>query len=395
MRTTAEQNTELLSNDLSLDGVRFANEVCSADEERPLLSIGMTVYNQEKYIARAIESILMQRVNFKYEIVIAEDCSTDRSREIVIEYAKRYPEVIRLILQEHNVGLREQSICLKKACRGIYRAHLEGDDYWVAYDKLQKQIDFLETHPDYVGVSGQIYCVDDNNKKCAFPYGALTSIYCFEGDYTIDHFQQWLLPSHTGALLYRNIFYQCGSEFLDAYESYDVMGDRKTALLLLAKGKVYVMPEEVSIRRISLNSAANFTGNSIKMKPYAKIVKWMIILEEMASELFGLTISLKEEKYKQWIYSLKNLGRFPTKLNLKTVKAVYNLSKEKRRYRKAAMDLLKGKAKRKIGNEGLLKAGWGIVKMGLKTVKKLFKSGRDSEQEKVAMKIFDSQSIKK
>lgn len=376
-----------------LNSMDVCSEVCI--EERPLVSIGMTVYNQEKFVARAIESILMQKVNFKYEIVIAEDCSTDRSREIVVEYAKRYPDVIRLILQEHNVGLHEQSICLKKTCRGIYRGHLEGDDFWITDDKLQKQIDFLENNPDYIGVSGQILCVDDNNRKCAFPYGELRSIYCFEGDYTIDHFQRWLLPSHTGALLYRNIFFNCDTEFLDAYESVDVMGDRKTALLLLSKGKVHIIPEVVSVRRISLNSVANFTGNSIKLKPYAKIVNWMCLLEKMAYDLFGMEISLNEEKYKQWIYSIKNLGRFPTKLNLKTVKAVYDLSDEKQRYREAAYALLREKAKKKIKKEGLCKAAFGIFKMGLKTIRKLVKSSSNDKQVKTAMKIIDSKAINK
>lgn len=371
--------------------------VCASgrQEKRPLVSIGMTVYNQERYVARAIESILMQKVNFEYEIVIAEDCSTDRSRQIVMDYADRYPNVIRLILQEENVGLRMQSICLKKTCRGIYRGQLEGDDYWLTDDKLQKQVDFLETHPDYIAVSGRIQCVNERNHLCAFPYGALTSIYQFDEEYTIKDFERWLLPSHTGALLYRNVFYNCDTVFLNAYESVDVMGDRKTALMLIAQGRIYIMPEVVSVRRIALKSEANFTSNSVKIKPYATICAWMDALERMADQLFHLQIDLQAQKQKQWIWALKNFARNPTRTNLRGLWDIYKMSREKGRYIKDIFAGLWEKTKKKVHKEGFWRAAWGIVKFPFTAVRKIVISeGADQKIER-AMNVISSSSVAK
>ena len=91
----------------------------------------------------------MQQVNFPMEFIIAEDCSTDGTRAICEEYAKKYPDLIRLITSETNVGVNPNELRAMKAARGKYIAYCEGDDYWTDPLKLQKQVDFLETHPDY------------------------------------------------------------------------------------------------------------------------------------------------------------------------------------------------------------------------------------------------------
>ncbi|HPD39860.1 MAG TPA: glycosyltransferase, partial [Mesotoga infera] len=119
------------------------------NSDKPLVSVFMITYNHEKYIAQAIESALMQKTDFNYEIVIGEDCSTDRTREIVVDYANRYPEIIKPILHENNVGAKANSESVRKACIGKYVAILEGDDYWIDPLKLQKQVDFLESHPHF------------------------------------------------------------------------------------------------------------------------------------------------------------------------------------------------------------------------------------------------------
>jgi glycosyltransferase involved in cell wall biosynthesis len=112
------------------------------------VSVALKTYNHEKYIAQAIESVLMQKTNFDYELVIGEDCSTDRTREIVTGYGQKYPGRIRVLLSEQNLGGRENFIRTISACLGTYIALLDGDDYWTAPDKLQKQANFLDAHPD-------------------------------------------------------------------------------------------------------------------------------------------------------------------------------------------------------------------------------------------------------
>lgn len=121
-------------------------------DDLPLVSVKTITYNHEPYIRQCIEGVLMQKTNFKYEYIIGEDCSTDGTRAVVMEYAEKYPDIIKVITSNQNVGARANGIRVRNACKGKYQATCEGDDYWTDPNKLQKQVDFLEANPDYVGV---------------------------------------------------------------------------------------------------------------------------------------------------------------------------------------------------------------------------------------------------
>src|SRR6266702_1500393 len=108
------------------------------------LSVLMITYNHEKYIAQALDSVLMQEVDSNYEIVIGEDCSTDNTRKIVLDYQRKYPNKIRALLPDKNLGMLWNFVATYEACQGKYVAILEGDDYWSSPVKLQKQVDFLD-----------------------------------------------------------------------------------------------------------------------------------------------------------------------------------------------------------------------------------------------------------
>ena len=112
------------------------------------LSVVTITYNHAPYIAKCIEGVLMQQVNFPMEFIIAEDCSTDGTRAICEEYAKKYPDLIRLLPSEGNMGAVMNEQRAFEAARGKYIATCEGDDYWTDPLKLQKQVDFLESHPE-------------------------------------------------------------------------------------------------------------------------------------------------------------------------------------------------------------------------------------------------------
>jgi glycosyltransferase involved in cell wall biosynthesis len=113
------------------------------------VSVLMITYNQEEYIAQAVESALKQEVNFEYEIVIGEDNSTDNTLKILQSYKENYPHIIKLLPAESNMGFQKNFIRTWKECRGEYVAILEGDDYWTSQFKLQKQVDFIDSFPDY------------------------------------------------------------------------------------------------------------------------------------------------------------------------------------------------------------------------------------------------------
>lgn len=115
----------------------------------PLISCCIITYNHASYIEQAIESVLAQQHQYSFEIIIADDCSTDGTTDIIKGYRQKYPGLIALIIQPVNVGASKNFMSLLKAAGGKYIAYLEGDDYWSNNRKLQKQVDFLEQHPGY------------------------------------------------------------------------------------------------------------------------------------------------------------------------------------------------------------------------------------------------------
>jgi glycosyltransferase involved in cell wall biosynthesis len=114
---------------------------------RPKVSVLMLAYNHERHVEQAVQSALMQRTDFDYEIVIGEDCSTDRTREIVSRLADQHPDRIRLLPREGNLGVGRNFSETYQACAGQYIALLEGDDYWTDPQKLQKQAGALDRDP--------------------------------------------------------------------------------------------------------------------------------------------------------------------------------------------------------------------------------------------------------
>jgi glycosyltransferase involved in cell wall biosynthesis len=112
------------------------------------VTVLVVTYDHERFIARALDGALAQETEFEYEILVSEDRSTDRTREIVLDYARRHPDRIRLLLSERNLHSNEVVVRGWRAARGRYVALLDGDDYWSSPRKLSRQVEFLESHPE-------------------------------------------------------------------------------------------------------------------------------------------------------------------------------------------------------------------------------------------------------
>lgn len=131
---------------------------------RPKVSVLMITYNHEKYIEHAVRSVMMQETDFDYELIIGEDCSTDRTREIVLRLKEEFPDKIRLLLHEKNVGMSRNFVEVFNQCQGEYIALLEGDDYWIDSRKLQVQADYLDVAPSCVVCAHRTCIVDENDQ---------------------------------------------------------------------------------------------------------------------------------------------------------------------------------------------------------------------------------------
>ena len=130
--------------------------------QNPLVSIVIPSYNRANTVSQTIESIVNQQCDFDFEVIIGDDCSTDNAREVLSDYQSRYPEIIKLLFYDENVGLGANWATCIKHCRGKYIANCDNDDYWHNPRKLQLQVDFMEQHQHY-GLSQTDYKIHDRS----------------------------------------------------------------------------------------------------------------------------------------------------------------------------------------------------------------------------------------
>lgn len=214
------------------------------------VSVCITTYNHEKYIAQAIESVLMQSTNFDCEIIIGEDDSADNTRQIVKEYKSKYPNKIRLFLNDRKnviyidgqpTGRRNFVNNLKNA-KGEYIALLEGDDYWTDPYKLQKQVNFLEANPDF-SMCFHDALIMENNKLTKKRFLTALDKSVFDTEATLNPFGSF---APTASILFRNNLI---IPFPDWYYSC-VFGDRMIFTMLSKYGKIKYQDFPGAVRRI-------------------------------------------------------------------------------------------------------------------------------------------------
>ena len=138
------------------------------------VSVATVTYNHERFLAQALESALEQRTDFPFEIVVSEDCSTDRTRAIAQKYAREHSGRIRLLTNDSNLGLTRNMAETLAACRGEYIAILEGDDYWTDPEKLQRQADYLDANRDCAWCFTRAIVVDQHGAPVEVPAAVRT-----------------------------------------------------------------------------------------------------------------------------------------------------------------------------------------------------------------------------
>lgn len=136
---------------------------CEAKYDDALISVICLTYNHGQFIEKTLESFLSQHISVKYEVLIADDCSTDLTTEIARRYAEKYPDIIRIVSGPLNVGAEKNFSRAFGAAKGKYIAHCEGDDYWCDDTKLQKQYDFMQANPEYALCFHDTKVVDEND----------------------------------------------------------------------------------------------------------------------------------------------------------------------------------------------------------------------------------------
>lgn len=210
------------------------------------VSVVIVSYNQEKYISKAIESVLTQKTDFPVEILVGDDCSSDRTPEIIQGYVDRYPDKIKFIRRSSNVGATYNAYDLNTRCEGDYIAYLEGDDYWTDPLKLQKQKDFLDRHTEFHSCAGRFQCVDENGNTTR----ALIEWYKPRKHFSLRDFDGYHLPSQSSTYLRRNIYKEPKFDYSVMYKTNPMIGDRISILVYLMHGDLYCFDEKMTAYRL-------------------------------------------------------------------------------------------------------------------------------------------------
>lgn len=238
------------------------------DTACPVVSIVVTVYNHERYIERCLRSIAMQTCSFPYEVLIGEDCSSDGSRDVLRRLQAELPDNFHFFYREQNMGDAGDgnSSDLLDRCSGTYLAICEGDDFWTYDGKLQEQVDFLETHPDYSACFHHCTVVGEDSQPNGEKYPD-----CFKEEYSFEEFFFCTMPGQTATFMARRIPYEAAKRRFNEHRLFGAYAtDRRNAFILLTLGRVHVFQQSWSAYRHVSSGGTSYSSRVVIDEEYAR-----------------------------------------------------------------------------------------------------------------------------
>lgn len=296
------------------------------NSEIPLVSISCITYNHEPYIAQTLDGFLMQKTDFPFEVLIHDDASTDRTADIIREYEKKFPNLIKPIYQKENQyskGFTSVSATWNfPRAKGKYIALCEGDDYWIDENKLQMQVDFLEKNPEYGMCFHDAVVVNElENEVDSFSYHVI------EKDYSATElFENWVVP--TASMLFKK-------EIL-CYKLADrknfIAGDIVLVEQACVYGKVHGFKKKMSVYRIQENGLTwskerrektlrLHPNHYIALKKNFPLISKFVINKKISESylILAYKIGTKKEKFFWLINSIRYGGLYPFSCVLKKI----------------------------------------------------------------------------
>lgn len=236
--------------------------------KNPVVSVHMITYNHEPYIRQAIEGVMMQKTDFEFELVIGEDASTDKTREICFEYQKRYPDKIRVLWWHENLGkvghpAGGNGKRTTAHCRGEFIAFCEGDDYWIDTLKLQKQVDIMKKHPNVglcFGGARMMWFgrdkVESWNRGAGFvwPSGVINGhhfflTHVFGVSLSKGHYLASSMLMTASVMLRRTVMDVAFDRYKEVFSYKFRLGDSTLWLAVSSIADAFFLPDEVSVYR--------------------------------------------------------------------------------------------------------------------------------------------------
>lgn len=233
----------------------------------PLVSILVSAYNHESYIEECLRSVLSQKVDFDYEVIVGEDCSPDGTAEVLKRLRSEFPDNFQFILREKNLGAVKNGEDLYERARGKYLVDLEGDDFFINKNKLQIQIDYLEIHPECAATYTHCIVVGEDSTPNGERYPE-----CPNEAYTFRDYFYSRLPGQSGTLVCRREQYIAARTSFMEMKDFDFYpGDRRNAFLFLCLGTVHVFCEPWSAyRHVKKAGGTNYSSTVTFDESYAQ-----------------------------------------------------------------------------------------------------------------------------
>lgn len=270
--------------------------IIDEDRSQKDISIGMLAYNHSQYIRMALDGILMQETSYSYKIVIAEDFSTDDTREIIIAYQKKHPEKFKLILQDKNVGIAKNAFDLMHNITTKYIALCEGDDYWTDPLKLQKQADFLEANPSCTICYHPSEVVYMNSKRDNTIAGPKKFLNKKEHIFTVEDLITKSLKMWTASLLFRRSVMAHPPEWISKITYADVA----LKLIAASKGNIgYLGGKPMSVYRRGVEGAwSSDEGKTLAWQKKRLLDHYDLLdkFNEFTHNKYNSAIQLKKKK---------------------------------------------------------------------------------------------------
>ncbi|MBQ7484325.1 MAG: glycosyltransferase [Bacteroidaceae bacterium] len=267
-----------------------------------LVSVVVITYNQEEYIARALDSILMQKCSIPFEIIIGEDCSTDRTGEICARYAKQYPDKITLFRNSPNKGLLNNYFDCILACKGKYVADCAGDDFWVDEHKIEKLYTLMEQHPDVTMAHTGYAVYNENTGVASTPLGYQSEAYIKDGKSMLQDIICPKVPMMIQSTMFRmKPLLETYNEDSALFRNKDLpCEDMPIFASLASKGKIAYIPDITQYYSIGHDSLSN---NIDETKQF-HFVKRMTRLTNYLAEKYNIGSKTLDECLKVKAFAL-------------------------------------------------------------------------------------------
>ena len=240
------------------------------------VSVLCATFNHEEYLRQTLDGFLSQKTDFPYEVLVNDDASTDGTAAILREYAEKYPEVIRPFYQEENLYSRRinlYDVVFFPAARGEYIAVCEGDDYWNDPEKLQLQVDWLDTHPEYSA------CVHNSIGRFADQPDRVLFAQDGDRDIPFEQVVQGMSHAyHTSSILARREFILDPPDYRNVAYEQGYFTDYAVGVRLGLAGKVRFIDRYMSVYRIGSNPSAWSRGVGQEYKKLKRFVSGEIAM---------------------------------------------------------------------------------------------------------------------